>query len=95
MEDSKISEEEVKRIAELSRLKLDDESAKKRFEEFNEILSYFSQIAELKGQGRPIFNEINAIREDEVKEFDNQSGIIANFYKKQERYLKAPKAKIK
>ena len=96
MKENKISEEEVKRIAELSRLKLDEKSVKKHFEEFNEILSYFSQIVELNGaNATSIFNEKNAIREDEIKEFDNQSGIIADFYKKHERYLKAPKAKIK
>ncbi len=84
----------VKNIAELSRIKITDEEAKKFETEFREMLAYFAKIQEIhdsKVDGKT--KKENELRNDEVKSSSKEDGdkIIDNFNQKEGRIMIAPK----
>lgn len=78
----KITEEEVKHVAHLSRLNLDESELTKMTEQLDTILSYVDKLGELDTTGvKPTvhaFSKSNAFREDEVKESLSQEESLAN-----------------
>jgi len=90
----KITKEEVKRIAELARIKISDEEAIKMEKDFEEILSYFSEIEDKGSKESKIkshmFEGNTSIREDVEGECNNN--IISQFSQLKGRYAKAPKS---
>ncbi len=95
MEKQVINKDEVKHIAELSRLELSEEELTRFKEQFNQILSYFAEIRAMGGSDERWDGESNAVREDEVEDFQDKELIIQNFAERKARFLKAPKAKLK
>jgi aspartyl-tRNA(Asn)/glutamyl-tRNA(Gln) amidotransferase subunit C len=90
----KVSIDEVKYIAKLSKLKFSDEEAAKFASEFESILDNFQYLNELdleindnndnKVELKPV------IRKDEVKEFECKD-LFRNVKDMQETYIKVPK----
>lgn len=90
----KVSIDEVKYIAKLSKLKFSDEEAAKFAKEFESILDNFQYLNELdlsieedkdeKAKLKPI------IRKDEVKEFECKD-LFRNVKDMQETYIRVPK----
>jgi aspartyl-tRNA(Asn)/glutamyl-tRNA(Gln) amidotransferase subunit C len=90
----KVSIDEVKYIAKLSKLKFSDEEAAKFASEFESILENFQYLNELDLE---IKEEINdkaelkpVVRKDEVKTFECKD-LFRNVKDMQETYLKVPK----
>ncbi|MFT8352486.1 Asp-tRNA(Asn)/Glu-tRNA(Gln) amidotransferase subunit GatC [Clostridium saccharoperbutylacetonicum] len=90
----KVSIDEVKYIAKLSKLKFSDEEAAKFASEFESILNNFQYLNELDLE---IKEEINdkaelkpVVRKDEVKTFECKD-LFRNVKDMQETYLKVPK----
>ena len=88
----KLDKEEVKRLAELARIKLSDEEAEKFSGQFDDIIPFIAQISEreISNVVRD-FNNLNTLREDEVKDSGNQEKILAEMPETQDNYLKVKK----
>jgi len=86
---SKITKEELKKIAELSRIKLTDEEIEKFSGDFDDILDFLSQISniELSETVKRDFKNVNTFREDEVKETNNRDKIISEMPNTKDDYL--------
>jgi aspartyl-tRNA(Asn)/glutamyl-tRNA(Gln) amidotransferase subunit C len=90
----KVSIDEVKYIAKLSKLKFSDEEADKFAKEFEHILESFQYLNELdlnieedtdnKAELKPV------VRKDEVKSFECKD-LFRNVKDMQETYIKVPK----
>ncbi len=89
----KISAEEVKKFAELSRIKISDEEAEKFSGQFDDIIPFIAQISnrEISQDVLRDFNNLNTLREDEIIETNNQEKIIAEMPETQDNYLKVKK----
>ncbi len=90
----KVSIDEVKYIAKLSKLRFSDEEAAKFAKEFENILEHFQYLNELdldikedidnKSELKPV------VRKDEVKSFECKD-LFRNVKDMQETYIKVPK----
>lgn len=93
-EDRKVSEEEVKHIAELARIELTPEEVNKFTKEISDILGYIEQLKEVDTEGvepiSQVTGKVNVFRED-VAEDTNQEkkDIMAkNYPDSQDGYIK-------
>lgn len=90
-----IDTETVKRIAFLSRLKVDDDKIEATEAEFNKILQWVEQLDEVDVSGvEPLIsvNENNlSLRQDEVTEGNQSGAILANAPMHEYGYFTVPK----
>lgn len=98
-----MEKEDIKKIAEIAKIKLSEDECEKLLDEMNEILNYFSKIEEMKISDEELYyvNEIyNPLREDEkgekgkVGEKEKSELLINEFTERKGKYLSAPKVKI-
>jgi aspartyl-tRNA(Asn)/glutamyl-tRNA(Gln) amidotransferase subunit C len=91
-----IDKELIKRVAELSRLRLQGNEIDKFAKEFQEIINAFSKIKEVNtDDAKPSFQPVeikNIYREDVVKKGLSQEEALANAEHKKDGYFKGPKA---
>lgn len=68
---TKVTAEEVKKVAQLGRLGLSDEEVRKATEQLSGILDHFSEIQKIKTEGVPASDDVtglkNVTREDDAK----------------------------
>ena len=89
-----LSKDEVKKIANLARLEIDDKESERYSKELSDILGFVEKLNESDTDGiEPIAHITgakNVIREDKVVEYDDntKSNIIDNFPKKKDRFDK-------
>jgi len=89
-----LSKEEVKKIASLARIELNDKESEKYSTELSDILGFVEKLNEADTEGiEPIAHITgveNAIREDRVFEasVETKDGVINNFPEKKERFDK-------
>lgn len=89
----KVSIDEVKYIAKLSKLKFSDEEAVKFASEFESILDSFQYLNELDLDIKEDINSVElkpVVRKDEVKSFECKD-LFRNVKDMQETYIKVPK----
>ncbi len=86
----------LKRIAEISRLKLDEKEAKELQADLEDILSYFSRIAEIEAGGRELYyvRKIDAVhRKDAPEKRAGEAGRVRDqFVRKEDDYMIAPRS---
>jgi aspartyl-tRNA(Asn)/glutamyl-tRNA(Gln) amidotransferase subunit C len=91
----KVDEAVVTRLADLAKLKFDEESKGKIIEDLNKIFTFIEQLNELDTDGvEPltyITDEMNVLREDEVKHVITHADALKNVPKKDSDYIKVPK----
>ena len=91
----KVSKEELLHIANLSDLKIKDSEIDKYLNNLQDILNYAEIINEVDVEDtkETIGEEdrSNTFRKDEIKEFDNISGIMENAPDKERNMFKIPK----
>ncbi|MBD3227162.1 MAG: Asp-tRNA(Asn)/Glu-tRNA(Gln) amidotransferase subunit GatC [Candidatus Lokiarchaeota archaeon] len=89
------TDDEVKHIAWLCRIKIEDEEIKDYKQKFNNILDYFKKINGIDTENvQPTFHilkEKNRFREDTIKESLSQEEIMQNVPKKKDRFIKGPR----
>lgn len=77
-----ITKELVEYVAELSRIKLDEQSAEKMEKELGAIVEYMDVLNKLDTENQEplshVFNITNVMREDEVKESYDRAEILKN-----------------
>ena len=91
---NKISEKEVKRIAELSRLSLSSEELKKRTQDMNNILNYMDTLNEIDTENiEELYNVHdmnNSLREDNYESSLDKKDVLANSPSSNSDYVEVP-----
>lgn len=91
---NKITEEEVKKIASLSRLSLTEDELQKRTEDMNNILNYMDSLNEINTDNVKELNNVHdmnaSLRSDSSDESLNQQDILNNSPRSNGDYIKVP-----
>ena len=91
---NKISEQEVKKIAELSRLSLSREELKKRTQDMNNILNYMDTLNEIDTENvEELYNVHdmnNTLRDDSFEESLDKKDVLKNSPSSNEDYIEVP-----
>ena len=91
---NKISEQEVKKIAELSRLSLTNEELKKRTKDMNNILDYMDTLNEIDTKNvEELYNVHdmnNSLREDNFESSLDKKDVLANSPNSNSDYIEVP-----
>jgi len=89
MSDTPVNPEEVRHVASLARVDLDDEAADEFAEQFADILEYFETLDEVpEVEAEP--DLVNVMREDEVHDGLSQEEALRNAEETEEGYFKGP-----
>lgn len=89
MSESSPGPEEVRRVARLARVGLDDDEVERFTEQFADILDYFEtldEVPEVEREG----DLVNVMRTDEVRESLSQEEALANAPETEDGYFKGP-----
>ncbi|AQL44439.1 asparaginyl/glutamyl-tRNA amidotransferase subunit C [Halorientalis sp. IM1011] len=90
MSDSAVEPEDVRHVASLARVDLDDEEVDRFVEQFADILDYFETLDEV-----PEVDEetdlANVMRADEVRDSLDQDEALANAPESEDGFFKGPK----
>ena len=91
---NKISEQEVKKIAELSRLSLSSEELKKRTQDMNNILNYMDTLNEIDTENvvelYNVHDMNNSLREDNYEASLDKKDVLANSPSSNSDYVEVP-----
>ena len=91
---NKISEQEVKKIAEFSRLSLTNEELKKRTKDMNNILDYMDTLNEIDTENvEELYNVHdmnNSLREDNYESSLDKKDVLANSPNSNSDYIEVP-----
>ncbi len=90
-----IDNETVKRVAFLSRLKVEDEKIEATKEEFNKILNWIEELNEMNTDNVEPLISVNdttlRLREDQITDGNYQEAVLANAPDKEYDYFAVPK----
>lgn len=89
MSDSSIDPEEVRHVADLARIGLDDDEIEQFSEQFADILDYFETLDAVPEVDRET-DLVNVMREDEVRESLSQEEALQNASETEDGYFKGP-----
>ena len=92
---TKITREEVKKVAHLARLELNEDEINNHSEQLEKILEYIKQLEKIDTNNVPCTTRaievINAFRKDEKKYSDCTEEILDLGPSREEKYFKVPK----
>ena len=92
---SRITEEQVKKVAELARLKLDNKQIKRQAEQIEKILDYINQLEKIDTRDVPCTTRaievINVLRSDENRKFEERDDILNLAPSREDDFFKVPK----
>ena len=92
---TKISKEEVKKVAHLARLKLNENEINNHAEQLEKILEYITQLQKIDTDEVPITTRaievFNVFRKDEMKNFDCNEELLELGPSREDEYFKVPK----
>tara|TARA_B100000886_G_scaffold317729_1_gene257226 strand:- start:437 stop:730 length:294 start_codon:yes stop_codon:yes gene_type:complete len=92
---TKINKEEVKKVAHLARLELNEDEINNHAEQLEKILEYIKQLEKIHTDDVPCTTRaievINAFRKDEMKNYDCTEQILELSPSREEKYFKVPK----
>lgn len=89
---TKLSTEDIMKLASLARLKLSENEAKRYQTEFNSILDYVKQLSDVDTEGlKPTYqvnNLVNVMRPDKELDYGtNQKSLLKNVPKVQDNFI--------
>ena len=91
---NKVSEQEVKKIAELSKLSLTSDELKKRTEDMNNILNYMDTLNEINTENVEELYNVNdiknSLREDNFESSLDKKDVLANSPSSNSDYVEVP-----
>lgn len=91
----KIDKETLDKIAHLSRLEIDEKDVPKMLEDMSQIISFVEKLNEVDTEGieplTTMSQEVNVLREDEVKNQLSKEEVLKNAPVKDENYFRVPK----
>jgi aspartyl-tRNA(Asn)/glutamyl-tRNA(Gln) amidotransferase subunit C len=89
-----VSKEEVKRLADLSKISVPADQLEKLSQNLGDILNHFQELEALNTEGvLPMSGGTdltNVLREDEVSEFPDRAKLIKSFPKEKDGYNSVP-----
>ena len=92
---TKITKEEVKKVARLARLELNENEINNHAEQLEKILSYIRQLEKINTDDVPsttrAIEVINVFRKDENKDYDCTEELLELGPSKEDKYFKVPK----
>ena len=92
---SRITEEQVKKVAELARLKLDNMQVRRQAEQIEKILDYINQLEKIDTKDVPCTTRaievINVLRSDENKKFEERDDLLDLAPSREHDFFKVPK----
>ena len=92
---TKITKEEVKKVAHLARLELNEHEINNHAEQLEKILEYIKQLEKIDTNDAPCTTRaievINVFRKDEKKDYNSTEQLLELGPSKEEKYFKVPK----
>ena len=92
---TKISKEEVKKVALLARLELNENQINDHAEQLEKILRYIEQLDKINTEDVPCTTRaievINAFRKDEKKDYPNTEELLELAPSREDKFFKVPK----
>ena len=92
---TKITKEEVKKVAYLARLELNENEINNHAEQLEKILEYIKQLEKIDTDNVPCTTRaievINVCRKDENKSFDCKDELLELGPSREDKYFKVPK----
>ena len=92
---NRISEDQVKKVAELARLKLDNNQVKHHAEQIEKILDYINQLEKIDTEGvvctTRAIEVTNVLRSDENNKFEERDKLLNLAPARENDFFKVPK----
>ena len=92
---SKITEDQVKKVADLARLKLNTNQVKHHAEQIEKILDYVNQLEKIDTKGVPCTTRaievVNVLRKDANDKFDGREELLDLAPSRENDFFKVPK----
>ena len=92
---TKITKEEVKKVAHLARLELNENEINNHAQQLEKILDYIKQLEKIDTDDVPCTTRaievVNVFRKDEKKNYDSTEDLLELGPSKEDRYFKVPK----
>ena len=91
----RISSDEVKKVAQLARLELNESEINQHAEQLEKILEYIKQLEKINTQDIPCTTRaievVNVLRKDEKKNYENSEEILDLAPTRENKFFKVPK----
>ena len=91
----RISSDEVKKVAQLSRLELNENEIHQHAEQLEKILTYIKQLEKINTENVPCTTRaievVNVLRKDEKKNYENSEEILDLAPSRENKFFKVPK----
>tara|TARA_B100000900_G_scaffold328142_1_gene288375 strand:+ start:333 stop:626 length:294 start_codon:yes stop_codon:yes gene_type:complete len=92
---NRITEDQVKKVAELARLKLDNNQVKHHAEQIEKILDYVNQLEKIDTEGvactTRAIEVINVLRSDAKNKFEERDELLSLAPDRENDFFKVPK----
>ena len=92
---TKISKEEVKKVAELARLELNEDEITNHADQLEKILDYIKQLEKINTDNVPCTTRaievVNVLRKDEKKDYESSEELLNLAPSKENNFFKVPK----
>ena len=92
---TRISNDEVKKVAQLARLELNANEIQKHAEQLEKILQYIKQLEKINTENVPCTTRaievVNVLRKDEKKNYENSEEILDLAPSRENKFFKVPK----
>jgi len=92
---TKITKDEVKKVAQLARLELNENEINNHAEQLEKILDYITQLEKIDTDNIPCTTRAievtNVFRKDELKNYDCNEEILELGPSREDKYFKVPK----
>ena len=91
----RISSDEVKKVAQLARLELNESEINQHAEQLEKILEYIKQLEKINTEDVPCTTRaievVNVLRKDEKKNYENSEKILDLAPSRENKFFKVPK----
>ena len=91
----RISTDEVKKVAQLARLELNESEINQHAEQLEKILDYIKQLEKINTEDIPCTTRaievVNVLRKDEKKNYENSEEILDLAPSRENKFFKVPK----
>ena len=91
----RISSDEVKKVAQLARLELNESEINQHAEQLEKILEYIKQLEKINTEDIPCTTRaievVNVLRKDEKKNYENSEEILDLAPSRENKFFKVPK----
>ena len=91
----RISSDEVKKVAQLARLELNESEIQQHAEQLEKILDYIKQLEKINTENIPCTTRaievVNVLRKDEKKDYKNSEELLDLAPSREKKFFKVPK----